>query len=748
MRDSSRKPAGVVLSHIFQRLTAPHPSLKHIEDRRKAQLLAWLFLASIPLTILSVPLVFLNYGASEVLRDTGFAFILVVLLLCMALYALSRSPYYVLAAALAVAITSVGVFGVTFFSSVYEAYFLGYLIIPVLLSNIFLSSRFTRVLLIFYVLTLIVFSNLLPRLSLLNLLTGPMLMVVVLSIMLMITNRYRNLLEEDRRSALEQSENRYRLVSASEREQRLFAEALRDTAAILTSTLNRDEVLDRILAAIAQVIPHDRGNIMLIEEENMGRIVRYHRFGDFSADAPERHLLFNIRETPTFWQMYTTHQPLLISDITTFPDWQDYKIAHWVKSYLGMPILSDNEVIGFLNLDSSHINGFTEKHLEQIQVFAHQATIAIRNATLYDEMEQRVARRTAELENERRQLQAILDSMGEGVYYTEDAQILYTNAMLARLTGYTVDEITQLLSTDLFSPNNPQSPEEIQQEKRQTLAKEPIWRKHVKIVGKAGYEFDGSLIVARVSEPDERPLRMVTVVRDISEEKALEDRKNRFISRASHELRTPVTNISTRLYLIQRQPDRFPEHLEVLEEVNERMKNLIEDLLDKSRLEQGQMQLNVQATVIQDLITSVARVQSAQAELKHISLVVNLTDEPLHVLADRERLIQVITNLVTNAINYTPEGGTVTLSLSREDTTRQALLQVEDTGIGIAREHLLHVFDPFYRIDEKVRGTGLGLSISREIIRLHHGEISVESTPGKGSCFTIKLGLIDEPPEN
>src|SRR5690606_7870290 len=108
---------------------------------------------------------------------------------------------------------------------------------------------------------------------------------------------------------------------------------------------------------------------------------------------------------------------------------------------------------------------------------------------------------------------------------------------------------------------------------------------------------------------------------------------------------------------------------------------------------------------------------------------------------DRERLIQVITNLVTNAINYTPEGGTVTLSLSREATTRQALLQVEDTGIGIAREHLLHVFDPFYRIDEKVRGTGLGLSISREIIRLHHGEISVESTPGKGSCFTIKLGL-------
>ncbi len=741
MRDSSQKPAGDVLSHIFQRLTAPHPSLQQIEDRRKAQLLARLFVVLIPVTIFSMPLVFLNYGVGVLIDDAGFAFILVVLLLSVALYALSRSPYYVVAAALSVAITSIGVFGVTFFSSVYEAYFLGYLIIPVLLSNIFLSSRFTRVLLIFYVLTLIVFSNLLPRLSLLNLLTGPMLMVVVLSVMLMITNRYRNLLEEDRRSALEQSENRYRLVSASEREQRLLAEALRDTAAILTSTLNRDEVLDRILAGIAQVIPHDRGNIMLIEDGNIARIVRYHRFGDFEVDTPERQLTFNIQETPTFWQMYTTRKPLLIGDISTFPDWQDYRIAHWIKSYLGMPILSDNQVIGFLNLDSSRTNGFTEKHLEQIQVFAHQATIAIRNATLYDEMEQRVARRTAELENERRQLQAILDSMGEGVYYTEDGQILYTNAMMAQLTGYTVDEITHLTFSDLFSQSNPQSPDEIRQEMRAALAEGPIWRKQVKMAGKAGYEFDGSLAVARVSEPGERLLRAVTVVRDISEEKALEDRKNRFISQTSHELRTPITNISTRLYLIQRQPDRFPEHLKVLEEVTERMRNLVEDLLDKSRLEHGQMQLNVQPTVFQDLIMSVARVQSAQAELKRISLVVNLTDEPLRVLVDRERLIQVITNLVTNAINYTPEGGTVTLSL--EPTARQAMLRVQDTGVGIAREHLPRVFDSFYRIDEKVRGTGLGLSISREIIRLHHGEITVESTPGKGSRFTIKLSLVD-----
>ena len=135
-------------------------------------------------------------------------------------------------------------------------------------------------------------------------------------------------------------------------------------------------------------------------------------------------------------------------------------------------------------------------------------------------------------------------------------------------------------------------------------------------------------------------------------------------------------------------------------------------------------------------------VQRAEADSKRLTLRVDLPVEPLMIDADAPRITQVLTNLVSNALNYTPAGGTITVSAKR--TGDVALMAVSDTGIGIAPEHLLYIFEPFFRVASKIDGTGLGLSIVKQIVTLHKGEISVQSEVGVGSRFIIRIPLYVE----
>ncbi len=167
------------------------------------------------------------------------------------------------------------------------------------------------------------------------------------------------------------------------------------------------------------------------------------------------------------------------------------------------------------------------------------------------------------------------------------------------------------------------------------------------------------------------------------------------------------------------------------------MKLLVEDLLDISRFERGVIQLQRQEIILQDLIAEVLTAQQPLAQEKAIRLCSDLPLEPLLVRVDANRIAQVITNLVVNALNYTPSGGQVTVRLSVEpDIT----LRVEDTGVGIPSDLLGRIFEPFFRAHENAaRGTGLGLTIAREIVEAHGGAITVESVVGQGSVFTVRL---------
>lgn len=533
----------------------------------------------------------------------------------------------------------------------------------------------------------------------------------------------------------------------AEREQRLLAEALSDAAASIAHSLDIDEVLDRILISMGRVVPYDAASIMLVEGDT-AVIARYQGFDYPDQETFERLQRFSVQATPSLRDVYERGCAVLIPDTTIHPGWVYRPVTDWIASWIGAPIRSGDGVIGFLNVDSRVPGHFTAQHADRLQVFANQCSAAIRNAQLYRtvrqqaaDLELRVADRTAELEQERRELTAILDSMGEGMCYTEGGCIRYANRALLEMTGFALAElITMPLSALIADSTHQAGAADVDA----ALHAGRVWRSELLLRTNGDTLLETGITVAPLSADGAAVPGAVAILRDISLEKRLQRQKNRFISTASHELRTPITNLNTRMYLVRRDPARMAEHLAIIGEVVDRMRDLSDDLLNLAQLERGTIVLNCQTVPLQDLAAAVARVQQAEAELKGVALTLCLSpDEPLLVHVDTGRIVQMLTNLVINAINYTPPNGQVVIETARLDD-QFAAVRVTDTGVGIASEHLTQVFEPFFRVQgEAIQGTGLGLSIANEVVQLHGGEIMVASEPGRGSSFTVRLPLAD-----
>ena len=220
--------------------------------------------------------------------------------------------------------------------------------------------------------------------------------------------------------------------------------------------------------------------------------------------------------------------------------------------------------------------------------------------------------------------------------------------------------------------------------------------------------------------------------------------KTKFVSDVTHELRTPISNISiylemaeTSLSKMANLPDRVVGFLKVLRGETTRLTKLITDILNMSRLEQGISEIELQLVDANKIINEVCEANRLMAEAK--GLEINFTPEksPTKILADPDQLKQVITNFIANAINYTQEGK-VQISTSINDENK-FVFRIQDTGIGIEREDLDHLFERFYRGHQaslsSVPGSGLGLSITKEIVEAHNGTIDVQSEVGVGTVF-------------
>ncbi|NLX11133.1 MAG: PAS domain S-box protein [Chloroflexi bacterium] len=542
-------------------------------------------------------------------------------------------------------------------------------------------------------------------------------------------------------------------AEAAEHQQRAVAEALRDTTAALNSTLELDRILERLLHDVGRAVPHTAANIMLIDS-GIARVVRGSGYEALGLGAWVRDLRLLVSQVPNLRLALEDQTAQLIADTQNHPDWLELPELHWIRSHIKAPIRREGQVIGFLNLDSDQPNFYSQAHVERLQAFADQAAIAIWNAQLYDtvrrhavELEARVEERTAELEQQRAQLQAILDAMGEGVFYVDGYnQVRYINRAFARLLGYSIEEVRRrpltIYRSAMAAVENLAA---WSAEVTQTIAQGETWRGEIQLQRRDDTTFDAGATVTAVVRPDGEQIGRVELIRDISQEKALQAQKDRFIANASHELRTPITNIKMRLYLIRRQPLRLDDHLAVLDQVTERMESLVDDLLDLSRFERGVIELDRRDVVLQDLIERAVTILKPHADFKQIAFSADLPQVPLRVSGDPKRLTQVLTNLIVNAINYTPESGHIQLVLAsqHDETGDYAIIRVRDSGVGISSPLLTQIFEPFFRGSEgsTIKGTGLGLTIAREIIDLHEGRIWVESQPGEGSSFNVRLAL-------
>jgi heavy metal sensor kinase len=223
-------------------------------------------------------------------------------------------------------------------------------------------------------------------------------------------------------------------------------------------------------------------------------------------------------------------------------------------------------------------------------------------------------------------------------------------------------------------------------------------------------------------------------------------RQRQFVADASHELRTPVAVIRNKAGVALLEPPRLDETVTALQEIRtetERLTFLLTDLLTLARGDEGRARFGREVVQLDRLVETVAATTEVLADERRIQLALRIP-HPVTVVGDEARLIQVVMNLLDNAIRYTKPGGRVWVSV--EQTDDSARLIVRDTGSGIAPEHLPHIFERFYRADPTRRRTGgsssgLGLSIVEWIARTHGGSVEVESQVGQGSCFTVTLPL-------
>ena len=427
---------------------------------------------------------------------------------------------------------------------------------------------------------------------------------------------------------------------------------MRDTAATLTSTLSSDEVLERILANVGRVVPHEAATVMLLEN-GKARVARS-RGHDSAGSMPGiESLVLPVDEAANLRTMAQSGRPLAVADTRSFPGWIDCPQTRWICSMAGAPIHIKGQLMGFLTVDSATPGYFGQEDAGRLQIFANQAAIAIANARLYEqlhgymtELEQRVSERTVELSETAARLQA-------------------ANARLQEL--------------DLL--------------------------------------------------------------------------KSQFVSNVSHELRTPLANIKLYLSLLQHgKPGKQAQYLATLNREADLLHRLINGLLDLSRLDLGKVQPSFGPVDVNELVSNLAGDRRALIAERGLSLQPQVASATPPALADPELLIQVLTNLMTNAMNYTPAGGTIILRTGAQPAVQKGsppvsdtwvTLQVSDTGPGIPSDEQAHLFDRFYRGEaarsSKVPGTGLGLAICHEIVARLSGKITVDSVVGQGSTFTVWL---------
>jgi signal transduction histidine kinase/putative methionine-R-sulfoxide reductase with GAF domain len=515
--------------------------------------------------------------------------------------------------------------------------------------------------------------------------------------------------------------------------------------------------------------------------------------------APFRQYLF---EKAGFSAWIVRHrQPILVHDwaqeSATSPV-QGIPIGDVTRSWLGVPLLVGDQMVGVMSVQDYLPNAFSEEHQRFLSTIASEVSIAIENARLYQETQQRLKELSLLFDTS----SALSTSLEVGLVLQTMAEHI-TSALAADGCAISFwdreqDALLTLLDyspdPDWGQPEEPGTPYPLDQ---YPLSRQVLVERRPLVVQAGDAQADPSEKQWMTAQEVASLLMVPLVVRDqavgllelmhsdapreftpneirlcqilanqaaaafenarlYEGVKDANEAKSEFIDFVAHELKQPMTAMQGYAKMLTMGiggslTDMQQEFVRVINSNVDRMGKLVNDLLEISRLEAGRTKLKLEPVDMREVVDETITNTRTEIDARQHTLIVDVPGDLPPVQGDRERLVQIVTNLVSNAYKYTPQGGRIEISVGQhngtEDGREYLLVSVRDTGIGMSPRELRSLEEKFFRADhDLVRaqpGTGLGVSITRSLVALHGGELSVESEPGQGSTFSFTLPVVE-----
>ena len=538
------------------------------------------------------------------------------------------------------------------------------------------------------------------------------------------------------------------------REERDRVEVLYRITAQLSASLDLDHVMNQALKLVVNAVGASRAAILMLDKESNKLIYRAAWGSNEKIPIGGVETRFSRGQGLAGW-VIQHRQATIVPNIQEDPRWiasHDRKDKEY-RAAMAVPLSVGEDVLGVLLLFHKEQGWFDEGHLLLVETAARQVANAINNAELYQlifEQAEQLGNALKAQKIEATKSQAILESVADGVVVADaNGRIILVNAAAERILDLLREKAMGRSINEMLGLYGRQAKEWMEQVNRWTTHQEPYDTNEYLA---ARLEIGRRVIsvhLAPVMMADEF-LGTVSVFRDVTAEVEAERAKTEFVSTVSHELRTPMTSIKGYVKLLLMGAagvlsEEQSNFLSVIDTNVDRLTVLVNDLLDISRIESGRIKLSPHRMDVIPVIEQVVVEMDSRAMEQGLSLISHL---PLHlpdIIADPDRVAQILTNLLGNACNYTLPGGKVVVSAYQDD--RKVAISVSDTGIGIAPDDQQKIFERFFRADDSVvqdaPGTGLGLSIVKSLVEMQGGEIWVESEVGVGSTFTFTLPIAE-----
>ena len=489
----------------------------------------------------------------------------------------------------------------------------------------------------------------------------------------------------------------------------------------LTQELDLEKLLARILRISIEMLAGQAGLIALKEQDGW-RVATAHGI------APA----FLSYLTPLLAEEKV--RELDVDELNRMLKNLTYTASKGLLNGVGLPLSAHGQLIGVIFIFRNYPDLFSPNDRRLLQSFADQAAIAVYNAQLY-----------GEVIYEKQRLDALLDSAADGILILDaDHTIERINTSFEKLIGLTRKEITNRSHEEIIRwADHPQGTT-LQEAERGGWPLTPNATLYVEgdIERTEMPPLPVGVTYAPLLSEDGKLRNIVVSVRDITHFRTAEEIKSTFISIVSHELRTPVALIKGYASTLRRDDatwDRgvIKDSLSVIEEEADRLSRMIDDLLDASRLQAGGLSLNRSDVSLPQLVERL--IERFRIQSKKHTIVADFPKNCPVILADENRLEQVLSNLISNAIKYAPAGE---IRISGQVRPEQVVICVSDEGPGIDARDLPHIFDRFYRSTDavnKTKGAGLGLYLARAIVEAHGGRIWADPKPDSGAriCFSL-----------